>query len=149
MTFSLGSRHRMDVNIHQQDRLGHERRACCCSSDSNLLPGIILHSISVCIFTHPGHAFDISNPICRGNDFVRKYHWPKCVIPSATSLIVDFQKTSQGRFCIDSVEDFGVRKYHVCIYRLHGIYTCVLITVDIRLSKMPSRMGTVSAYLAS
>ncbi|KAK7680560.1 hypothetical protein QCA50_016342 [Cerrena zonata] len=50
----------------------------------------------------------------QGNDFVRKYHWPKCVIPSATSLIVDFQKTSKGRFCVDSVEDFGVH-YPRCL----------------------------------
>lgn len=45
----------------------------------------------------------------RGNDFVRKYHWPNTIIPSATSLSVAFNETLKGRFSLETVEDFGSR----------------------------------------
>ncbi|KAL1949852.1 hypothetical protein VTO73DRAFT_8733 [Trametes versicolor] len=43
----------------------------------------------------------------QGNDFVRKYHWPNTIIPSATSLSVAFNETLKGRFSLETVEDFG------------------------------------------
>lgn len=45
----------------------------------------------------------------RGNDFVRKYHWPNTIIPSATSLSVAFNETLKGRFSLETIEDFGSR----------------------------------------
>ena len=48
--------------------------------------------------------------LSRGNDFVRKYHWPNCVAPSATSLAVAFNETLHGRFSLEKVEDFGCRE---------------------------------------
>ncbi|ETW76862.1 cyclopropane-fatty-acyl-phospholipid synthase, partial [Heterobasidion irregulare TC 32-1] len=41
------------------------------------------------------------------NDFIRKYHWPNGVSPSATSLVKDFEHAWGRSFCLESVEDFG------------------------------------------
>ncbi|KAJ7180734.1 S-adenosyl-L-methionine-dependent methyltransferase [Mycena filopes] len=50
----------------------------------------------------------------QGQDFVRKFHWPHTVLPSALSLAQDFQKVLRGRFCIDSIENFGTH-YPRCL----------------------------------
>ncbi|KAJ6489610.1 S-adenosyl-L-methionine-dependent methyltransferase [Mycena vitilis] len=50
----------------------------------------------------------------QGQDFIRKFHWPHTVLPSALSLAQDFQKVLRGRFCIDSIEDFGTH-YPRCL----------------------------------
>ncbi|KIP05276.1 hypothetical protein PHLGIDRAFT_129001 [Phlebiopsis gigantea 11061_1 CR5-6] len=54
----------------------------------------------------------------QGNDFVRKYHWPNGVSPSATSLITEFFAVCKGRFSVDSVEDFGSH-YPRCLREWH------------------------------
>ncbi|KAI1790039.1 S-adenosyl-L-methionine-dependent methyltransferase [Ganoderma leucocontextum] len=43
----------------------------------------------------------------QGNDFVRKYHWPNCTLPSATSLANAFQDTLHGQFSLEAIEDIG------------------------------------------
>ncbi|KAJ7759236.1 cyclopropane fatty acid synthase [Mycena metata] len=50
----------------------------------------------------------------QGQDFIRKYHWPHTVLTSALSLAKDFQKVLRGRFCINSIEDFGTH-YPRCL----------------------------------
>ncbi|KAJ7931579.1 S-adenosyl-L-methionine-dependent methyltransferase [Mycena leptocephala] len=50
----------------------------------------------------------------QGQDFIRKFHWPHTVLTSALSLAQDFQKVLRGRFCIDSIEDFGTH-YPRCL----------------------------------
>ncbi|KAI0667899.1 S-adenosyl-L-methionine-dependent methyltransferase [Trametes maxima] len=50
---------------------------------------------------------EVSYRPLQGNDFVRKYHWPNCIIPSATSLAVAFNETLKGRFSLETIEDFG------------------------------------------
>ncbi|KAJ7116068.1 S-adenosyl-L-methionine-dependent methyltransferase [Mycena epipterygia] len=66
----------------------------------------------------------------QGQDFVRKFHWPHTVLASALSLAQDFQKVLGGRFCIDSIEDFGTH-YPRCLRewgrRLHENWTPNLI----------------------
>ncbi len=62
------------------------------------------------LYLHLGLA-EKSTRISRGIDFIRKYHWPNCVAPSMTSLAVAFNETLQGRFSLNSVEDFGHRMY--------------------------------------
>ncbi|CAK5261867.1 unnamed protein product [Mycena citricolor] len=50
----------------------------------------------------------------QGRNFIRKYHWPHTVLSSALSLADCFNKTLQGRFCIDSIEDFAIH-YPRCL----------------------------------
>ncbi|KAJ6505504.1 Mycolic acid cyclopropane synthetase-domain-containing protein, partial [Mycena sanguinolenta] len=44
----------------------------------------------------------------QGQNFVRKFHWPHTIMPSALSLAQYFCASPKGRFCIDSIEDFGI-----------------------------------------
>ncbi|KAJ6609041.1 cyclopropane fatty acid synthase [Mycena sp. CBHHK59/15] len=46
----------------------------------------------------------------QGQNFIRKFHWPHTILPSALSLATDFKTVLGGRFCIDSIEDFGTRE---------------------------------------
>ncbi|KAI9056782.1 S-adenosyl-L-methionine-dependent methyltransferase [Trametes sanguinea] len=48
------------------------------------------------------------------NNFARKYHWPNCVLPTATSLIIAFSDTLHGRFSLESVDNFGTH-YPRCL----------------------------------
>ncbi|KAK7684541.1 hypothetical protein QCA50_012488 [Cerrena zonata] len=50
----------------------------------------------------------------QGNDFVRKYHWPGSVCPSATSLPVDIHKSVPKRFTTYSIDDLGMH-YPRCL----------------------------------
>ncbi|KAJ7614923.1 S-adenosyl-L-methionine-dependent methyltransferase [Roridomyces roridus] len=50
----------------------------------------------------------------QGTDFIRKFHWPHAILPSALSLAHDFCTAPKGRFCIDSIEDFGTH-YPRCL----------------------------------
>ena len=67
----------------------------------------------------------------RGNDFVRKYHWPNCIGPSPTSLLADFQKHVPGRFCVHSVEDFGTRKFCVLVTKCNFLLSFYKITLGV------------------
>ncbi|KAJ7170502.1 S-adenosyl-L-methionine-dependent methyltransferase [Mycena crocata] len=89
-------------------------------SESNTCPHIFRKSI--------GHSRTRTRLL--GQDFVRKFHWPHTVLTSALSLAQDFQKVLGGRFCIDSIEDFGTH-YPRCLRewgrRLHENWTADLI----------------------
>ncbi|KAJ7589045.1 S-adenosyl-L-methionine-dependent methyltransferase [Mycena floridula] len=50
----------------------------------------------------------------QGNDFVRKYHWPATIPPSATWLANEFCSTSVNRFSLESLDDFGIH-YPRCL----------------------------------
>ncbi|KAK0190505.1 S-adenosyl-L-methionine-dependent methyltransferase [Armillaria mellea] len=41
----------------------------------------------------------------QGDDFIRKYHWPHTIPPSATWLAHQFHTVLRGRFSLDSCED--------------------------------------------
>ncbi|KZT18300.1 cyclopropane-fatty-acyl-phospholipid synthase [Neolentinus lepideus HHB14362 ss-1] len=43
----------------------------------------------------------------QGIDFVRKYHWPNGVSPSATSLVADAYGAWAGKMSLESVDDLG------------------------------------------
>lgn len=45
----------------------------------------------------------------RGDDFIRKYHWPYAIPLSATWLAQEFQAAVRGRLSLESVEDYGPR----------------------------------------
>ncbi|KAF7367792.1 Cyclopropane fatty acid synthase [Mycena sanguinolenta] len=50
----------------------------------------------------------------QGQNFIRKFHWPHTVLASALSLAESFCTRPKGRFCIDSIEDFGIH-YPRCL----------------------------------
>ncbi|KAJ7431778.1 S-adenosyl-L-methionine-dependent methyltransferase [Mycena galericulata] len=50
----------------------------------------------------------------QGQNFIRKFHWPHTILASALSLAKDFCTVPKGRFCIDSIEDFGIH-YPRCL----------------------------------
>ncbi|KAJ7690076.1 S-adenosyl-L-methionine-dependent methyltransferase [Mycena rosella] len=50
----------------------------------------------------------------QGQNFIRKFHWPHTILPSALSLAKDFCTVLNGRLCIDSIEDFGIH-YPRCL----------------------------------
>ncbi|KAJ7072954.1 S-adenosyl-L-methionine-dependent methyltransferase [Mycena amicta] len=50
----------------------------------------------------------------QSENFIRKYHWRRAVIPSAFSLAQEVQNTLKGRFCIDTIEDFATH-YPRCL----------------------------------
>ncbi|KAJ7748803.1 S-adenosyl-L-methionine-dependent methyltransferase [Mycena maculata] len=50
----------------------------------------------------------------QGPNFIRKFHWPNTILPSAFSLAKYFCTAPKGRFCIDSIEDFGTH-YPRCL----------------------------------
>ncbi|KAJ6563811.1 Mycolic acid cyclopropane synthetase-domain-containing protein [Mycena capillaripes] len=50
----------------------------------------------------------------QGPNFIRKFHWPNTILPSAFSLAKYFCTSPKGRFCIDSIEDFGTH-YPRCL----------------------------------
>ncbi|KAJ7705764.1 S-adenosyl-L-methionine-dependent methyltransferase [Mycena olivaceomarginata] len=50
----------------------------------------------------------------QGQNFIRKFHWPHTILPSALSLAKYFCAVPKGRFCIDSIEDFGIH-YPRCL----------------------------------
>ncbi|KAK7005840.1 S-adenosyl-L-methionine-dependent methyltransferase [Favolaschia claudopus] len=50
----------------------------------------------------------------QGNDFTRKYHWPNSVLPSPSSLVIDFGKYTPRRFCVESIEAMG-QHYPRCL----------------------------------
>lgn len=81
------------------------------------------YSAYQCVFLSKLYCSVHLNPNYRGNDFVRKYHWPNGVSPSATSLVNEFLSVCKGRFSLDSVEDFGTRK------PLSFSYPCGLIPI--------------------
>jgi len=54
----------------------------------------------------------------QANDFLRKYHWPGGVSPSATSFIDDMHRTLKGRFCLSNLEDIGAN-YPRCLREWH------------------------------
>ncbi|KAK0230322.1 S-adenosyl-L-methionine-dependent methyltransferase [Armillaria fumosa] len=43
----------------------------------------------------------------RGDDFIRKYHWPYAIPLSATWLAQEFQAAVRGRLSLESVEDYA------------------------------------------
>ncbi len=45
----------------------------------------------------------------RGDDFIRKYHWPYAIPLSATWLAQEFQAAVRGRLSLESVQDYGPR----------------------------------------
>ncbi|KAJ7875862.1 S-adenosyl-L-methionine-dependent methyltransferase [Mycena olivaceomarginata] len=65
-------------------------------------------------------SFQFSYPCCsftwmnRGPNFIRKFHWPNTILPSAFSLAKYSCTSPKGRFCIDSIEDFGIH-YPRCL----------------------------------
>ncbi|KAJ7641597.1 S-adenosyl-L-methionine-dependent methyltransferase [Roridomyces roridus] len=50
----------------------------------------------------------------QGQNFIRKFHWPHTILPSALSLAESFCSARKGRFCIDNIEDFGTH-YPRCL----------------------------------
>jgi cyclopropane-fatty-acyl-phospholipid synthase len=47
----------------------------------------------------------------QGEDFMRKYMWPNCHLPSATALVDACHKGAQGRFTLESIENHAARKW--------------------------------------
>ncbi|KAK0444332.1 S-adenosyl-L-methionine-dependent methyltransferase [Armillaria borealis] len=43
----------------------------------------------------------------QSDDFIRKYHWPHTIPPSATWLAQQFHTVLRGRFSLESVEDYA------------------------------------------
>ncbi|KAF8495089.1 cyclopropane fatty acid synthase [Gautieria morchelliformis] len=43
----------------------------------------------------------------QATDYGRRYQWPNTFLPSATSFLETVQRSTQGRFVVDSVEDHG------------------------------------------
>ncbi|KAK7046918.1 cyclopropane fatty acid synthase [Favolaschia claudopus] len=50
----------------------------------------------------------------QGQNFIRKFHWPHTILSSALSLAQSFCTSPKGRFCVDSIEDFGIH-YPRCL----------------------------------
>ncbi|KZV76688.1 CFS1-like protein [Peniophora sp. CONT] len=44
----------------------------------------------------------------QANDYARRYQWPNSFCPSATSFISTCAEATQGRFALESAEDFGI-----------------------------------------
>ncbi|KAF7330931.1 hypothetical protein MVEN_02432900 [Mycena venus] len=57
---------------------------------------------------------DATFTIYQANDFVRKYHWPHTIPPSATWLAHQFSSVLINRFSLESIEDFGMH-YPRCL----------------------------------
>lgn len=43
----------------------------------------------------------------QSTDYARRYQWPNSFCPSATSFVTTAQAATEGRFALESVEDFG------------------------------------------